>query len=93
MRITASLRIWDEEPYMYERVWFGIKIELLWWKAFFRISRSLTQGHLGSEGMPYIRFFLGSTTKHVRLITTSRTVIEGDIARQELISKWCWRLR
>jgi hypothetical protein len=85
MRLKAEISIMDDDYERYETVWFGVMIILLWWKLSFRVSREQTAGHLGSEGRPLIRFFLGSTNYHICMYPTSY------IAEPKTVYRWRYR--
>lgn len=94
MRILADVSIWNVAPDKYERVWFGARIIILWWRLSFRVSRGLTPGHLGSEGRPLIRFFLGTSKYHVRCFTTAITKDAGSgVTQLKTVYRWSLRFR
>ena len=88
MRLTAEISIWDDDHDRYERVWFGVHIIVLWWKLNFMVSREMTAGHLGSEGRPLIRFFLGSINYHVAMYTTTNLDRQGDVIKHKTVYRW-----
>lgn len=95
MRIGIMLIIRDEDQTLCERVWVELSAHLFNLRLAFRISRSLTEGHLGYSGKPYIRFFIGSRTKHLRLYTTGQGKRDPNTNQYYVKTcyRWAWRLR